>query len=67
MRQGFIKAKNYPPSTRVEVMAEGAESAMFKHLFQSWSDKGQTKGLGKTHSVGKIGEHYMMHTNTIFY
>uniref|UniRef100_A0A673IXT8 Advillin-like n=1 Tax=Sinocyclocheilus rhinocerous TaxID=307959 RepID=A0A673IXT8_9TELE len=48
---GFIKAKNYPSDTKVEVMSEGGESAMFKHLFKSWKEKGQTQGLGKTHSV----------------
>lgn len=36
-------------------MSEGAETAMFKHLFKSWRDKGQTQGLGTTHTVGKIG------------
>lgn len=54
--QGFIKAKNYPSNTKVEVMSEGGESAMFKHLFKSWKEKGQTQGLGRTHSVGKIGD-----------
>lgn len=53
--QGYIKAKNYPSSTTVEVMSEGGESAMFKYLFKSWSDKGQTQGLGTTYSMGKIG------------
>uniref|UniRef100_A0A672REM2 Villin like n=1 Tax=Sinocyclocheilus grahami TaxID=75366 RepID=A0A672REM2_SINGR len=53
---GFIKAKNYPSNTKVEVMSEGGESAMFKHLFKSWKEKGQIQGLGKTHSVGKIAK-----------
>lgn len=53
--QGYIKAKNYPASTGVEVMCEGGESAMFKHLFKEWRDKNQTQGLGATHGVGKIG------------
>uniref|UniRef100_A0AAQ5YIR8 Gelsolin-like domain-containing protein n=1 Tax=Amphiprion ocellaris TaxID=80972 RepID=A0AAQ5YIR8_AMPOC len=53
---GYIKAKNYPPSTSVEVMSEGGESAMFKHLFKSWREKGQTQGLGATYSVGKIAK-----------
>ncbi|XP_073686433.1 advillin [Garra rufa] len=53
---GFIKAKNYPSNTKVEVMSEGGESAMFKHLFKSWKEKGQTQGMGKTHSVGKIAK-----------
>ncbi|XP_039522879.1 advillin isoform X1 [Pimephales promelas] len=53
---GFIKAKNYPSNTKVEVMSEGGESAMFKHLFKSWKEKGQTQGLGKIHTVGKIAK-----------
>ncbi|MBN3299062.1 VILI protein, partial [Amia calva] len=53
---GFIKAKNYPSTTNVEVMAEDAESATFKQLFKSWTDKGQTQGMGKTYSVGKIAK-----------
>uniref|UniRef100_A0A3Q1HWR2 Villin-like n=1 Tax=Acanthochromis polyacanthus TaxID=80966 RepID=A0A3Q1HWR2_9TELE len=53
---GYIKAKNYPPNTSVEVMSEGGESAMFKHLFKSWREKGQTQGLGTTYSVGKIAK-----------
>ncbi|XP_074478507.1 villin-1 isoform X3 [Sebastes fasciatus] len=53
---GYIKAKNYPSSTSVKVMTEGGESAMFKHLFKSWSDKGQTQGLGTTYSMGKIAK-----------
>lgn len=60
--QGYIKAKNYPSSTSVEVMAEGGESAMFKQLFQSWRDKGQTQGLGTTHAVGRIGTTAYMKT-----
>ncbi|KAM3593129.1 uncharacterized protein V6R79_006649 [Siganus canaliculatus] len=53
---GFIKAKNYPPSTTVEVMTEGGESAMFKQSFKSWRDKGQTQGFGSTYSVGKTAK-----------
>uniref|UniRef100_A0A671X0N4 Villin like n=1 Tax=Sparus aurata TaxID=8175 RepID=A0A671X0N4_SPAAU len=53
---GYIKAKNYPSSTSVKVMSEGGESAMFKHLFKSWRDKGQTQGLGTTYNVGKIAK-----------
>uniref|UniRef100_A0AAX7VK62 HP domain-containing protein n=1 Tax=Astatotilapia calliptera TaxID=8154 RepID=A0AAX7VK62_ASTCA len=52
----YIKAKKYPASTTVEVMAEGAESAIFKHLFKSWTDRDQTQGLGTTHNVGKIAK-----------
>eukprot|EP00062_Callorhinchus_milii_P027581 gi/632991057/ref/XP_007884452.1/ PREDICTED: villin-1-like [Callorhinchus milii] len=52
---GFIRAKGYPLSTNVETQNEGAESAIFKQLFQKWMVKYQTVGLGKTHTVGKIG------------
>nr|XP_040023598.1 villin-1 isoform X2 [Gasterosteus aculeatus aculeatus] len=53
---GYMKAKKYPQSTSVDVMSEGGESAMFKHLFKSWRDKGQTQGLGATYNVGKIAK-----------
>ncbi|KAG7272468.1 hypothetical protein CRUP_009020, partial [Coryphaenoides rupestris] len=60
---GFIKAKNYPASTNVEVMSEGGESAIFKHLFKSWNEKNQTQGLGSTYSTGKIAK-VEQHSNT---
>ncbi|XP_054640381.1 advillin [Dunckerocampus dactyliophorus] len=50
----FIKVKNYPITTNVEVMNDGAESALFKQLFQTWSVKDQTQGLGKVHTKGKV-------------
>lgn len=40
--QGFIQAKGYPSHTNVEVVDDGAESAAFKQLFQSWS--GEQRG-----------------------
>ncbi|XP_073401495.1 villin-1 [Dendrobates tinctorius] len=52
----FIKAKNYSPSTNVEVQNDGSESAVFKQLFQKWSTKEQTVGLGKTSTVGKVAK-----------
>uniref|UniRef100_A0A8D0G2V4 Villin like n=1 Tax=Sphenodon punctatus TaxID=8508 RepID=A0A8D0G2V4_SPHPU len=51
---GFIQAKGYPATTNVEVINDGAESAMFKQLFRSWSEKEETQGLGKTYNIGKI-------------
>uniref|UniRef100_A0A8K9XA66 HP domain-containing protein n=1 Tax=Oncorhynchus mykiss TaxID=8022 RepID=A0A8K9XA66_ONCMY len=50
----FIKLKNYSTTTNVETVNDGAESALFKQLFQSWSVKDQTVGLGKTHNVGRV-------------
>ncbi|KAM7328302.1 hypothetical protein ACRRTK_012394 [Alexandromys fortis] len=52
----FIKMKGYPSSTNVETVNDGAESAMFKQLFQKWSVKDQTTGLGKIFSFGKIAK-----------
>lgn len=54
--QGFIKAKNYPDSTNVETENDGSESTVFRQLFQKWTLPSQTSGLGKTHTVGKVGE-----------
>uniref|UniRef100_A0A671YEW6 Advillin n=1 Tax=Sparus aurata TaxID=8175 RepID=A0A671YEW6_SPAAU len=34
----FIKAKKYPITTNVETVNDGAESALFKQLFQRWTD-----------------------------
>ncbi|XP_040208728.1 villin-like protein [Rana temporaria] len=53
---GFIQAKGYPATTNVEVVNDGAESAMFKQLFQNWRDFGEIQGLGKAYSLGKIAK-----------
>uniref|UniRef100_A0A4W4FYP4 Gelsolin-like domain-containing protein n=1 Tax=Electrophorus electricus TaxID=8005 RepID=A0A4W4FYP4_ELEEL len=49
----FIKLKGYAHTTNVQAMNDGGESALFKQLFQSWTVKDQTVGLGRTHTVGK--------------
>uniref|UniRef100_A0A8B9MJT5 Villin-1 n=1 Tax=Accipiter nisus TaxID=211598 RepID=A0A8B9MJT5_9AVES len=54
--QGFIKAKNYPASTSVEVENDGSESTIFRQLFQKWTVPNQTSGLGKTHTMGKVAK-----------
>uniref|UniRef100_A0A8D0L013 Villin like n=1 Tax=Strix occidentalis caurina TaxID=311401 RepID=A0A8D0L013_STROC len=53
---GFIQAKGYPSSTNIEVINDGAESAMFKQLFQRWTEKNETQGLGKVYTTGKIAK-----------
>uniref|UniRef100_A0A3B3CSJ0 Advillin n=1 Tax=Oryzias melastigma TaxID=30732 RepID=A0A3B3CSJ0_ORYME len=50
----FIKTKNYPFTTNVETVNDGAESAVFKQLFQRWTVKDQTQGLGKVNTRGKV-------------
>ncbi|KAM6473002.1 advillin [Liasis olivaceus] len=52
----FIKKKGYSSSTSVETVHDGAESAMFKQLFQNWAVQEQTVGLGKAHHVGRIAK-----------
>lgn len=56
LHQAYKKAKGYPPSTYVEMVNDGSESAVFKQLFQKWTVKGQTTGMGSTNTVGKIGQ-----------
>lgn len=53
--QEYINVKRYPVTTNVETVNDGAESALFKQLFQTWSVKDQTQGLGKVHTRGKVG------------
>ncbi|XP_067385934.1 advillin [Emydura macquarii macquarii] len=52
----FINMKGYPCSTNVETVNDGAESAMFKQLFQHWTIRDQTVGLGKAYSVSKTAK-----------
>uniref|UniRef100_A0A3B4Z9B7 Advillin-like n=1 Tax=Stegastes partitus TaxID=144197 RepID=A0A3B4Z9B7_9TELE len=52
----YIKAKKYPLTTNVETVNDGAESALFKQLFQSWTVKDQTQGMGKANTRGKIAD-----------
>ncbi|KAG9271627.1 villin-1 [Astyanax mexicanus] len=54
--EAYKKAKGYPPSTYVETVNDGSESSVFKQLFQKWTVKGQTVGMGTTHSPGKIAK-----------
>ncbi|XP_066542455.1 villin-1 [Hoplias malabaricus] len=56
MAEAYKKAKGYPSSTYVETVNDGSESSVFKQLFQKWTVKSQTVGLGTTHSPGKIAK-----------
>ncbi|KAG8129531.1 hypothetical protein E2320_016234, partial [Naja naja] len=48
--------KGYSSSTNVETVHDGAESAMFKQLFQNWTVQEQTVGLGIAHNVERIAK-----------
>ncbi|KAJ8358523.1 hypothetical protein SKAU_G00150480 [Synaphobranchus kaupii] len=52
----FMRMKNYPTTTNLEMVNDGGESALFKQLFQCWRVKDQTVGLGRTHAVGKVAK-----------
>ncbi|XP_038646094.1 villin-1 [Scyliorhinus canicula] len=53
---GFMEAKGYSDTVNIESENEGAESALFKQLFQKWTVKHQTVGMGATHNIGKIAK-----------
>ncbi|XP_067086419.1 scinderin like a [Osmerus mordax] len=50
----FIKEKNYPRLTQIQVMPAGAETTLFKQFFSNWRDKDQTTGPGRAYTVGRI-------------
>ncbi|XP_051996468.1 gelsolin-like [Xyrauchen texanus] len=50
----FIKDKNYPQNTQIQVMPAGGETTLFKQFFSNWKDKEQTTGPGKAYSIGRI-------------
>ncbi|XP_077185065.1 advillin [Paroedura picta] len=52
----FMKMQGYPYTTNIETVHDGAESAMFKQLFQKWTVQDQTVGLGKTYAIGQIAK-----------
>uniref|UniRef100_A0A8C8SIQ7 Advillin n=1 Tax=Pelusios castaneus TaxID=367368 RepID=A0A8C8SIQ7_9SAUR len=52
----FINVKGYACSTNVETVNDGAESAMFKQLFQKWVVRDQTVGLGRAYRMGKTAK-----------
>ncbi|XP_019936216.1 scinderin like a [Paralichthys olivaceus] len=52
----FIKDKNYPPNTKVQVMPSGAEAALFKQFFFNWLDKYETTGPSNAYIIGKIAK-----------
>ncbi|XP_061082475.1 villin-1 isoform X1 [Conger conger] len=52
----YKKAKGYPPYTYVEVENDGAESAVFRQLFQRWTMNEHSLGPAMSHSPGKIAK-----------
>uniref|UniRef100_A0A665WM95 Macrophage-capping protein n=1 Tax=Echeneis naucrates TaxID=173247 RepID=A0A665WM95_ECHNA len=52
----FIKEKNYPQNTQVQVMPAGAETTLFKEFFFNWLDKDESTGLSKAYTIGRIAQ-----------
>uniref|UniRef100_A0A8C0YH93 Scinderin like a n=1 Tax=Cyprinus carpio carpio TaxID=630221 RepID=A0A8C0YH93_CYPCA len=52
----FIKDKNYPKNTQIQVMPAGGETTLFKQFFSNWKDKDQTTGPGQAYSIGRIAK-----------
>ncbi|XP_071782366.1 scinderin like a [Centroberyx gerrardi] len=52
--ENFIKEKNYPKSTQVQIFPAGGETILFKQFFSNWRDKDQTMGPGKAYTIGRI-------------
>ncbi|KAM3876568.1 scinderin like a [Diretmus argenteus] len=54
--ENFIKEKNYPKYTQIQVMAAAGETTLFKQFFSNWKDKDQTTGPGKAYTIGRIAK-----------
>ncbi|XP_078459347.1 scinderin-like [Lampetra planeri] len=50
----FIKKMSYSPSTKVSVLPEEGETALFKQFFLSWRSKDDVVTPGKTYNVGSV-------------
>lgn len=50
----YMTMREYPKTTKIEVMGDGSESTMFKQLFKTWKPKNQ--GTGKVYTVGKVAK-----------
>nr|XP_020465752.1 gelsolin-like [Monopterus albus]XP_020465753.1 gelsolin-like [Monopterus albus] len=52
----FIKDKNYPQNTQVQIMPAGGETTLFKQFFFNWLDKDETTGPRQPYTVGNIAK-----------
>ncbi|OCT75724.1 adseverin [Xenopus laevis] len=52
--EDFIKKMNYPATTQIIVLPEGAETPIFKQYFKDWKDKEQSEGFGKVFTTEQI-------------
>ncbi|XP_037626684.1 scinderin like a [Sebastes umbrosus] len=52
----FIKDKNYPRKTQVQVLPAGGETTLFKQFFFNWLDKEETICPSKPYTIGRIAK-----------
>ncbi|XP_023672410.2 gelsolin-like [Paramormyrops kingsleyae] len=52
----FIKEKNYPKTTQIQVMPAGGETTLFKQFFSDWKDKDETTGPTQAYTIGHIAK-----------
>ncbi|CAK8696042.1 unnamed protein product [Clavelina lepadiformis] len=52
----FIEQEGLPKHARITVMAQNAETSLFKILFRNWTDADSQKGLGEVWSISKIAK-----------
>ncbi|MBN3284555.1 GELS protein, partial [Polyodon spathula] len=54
--EAFVKEKNYPKTTQIQILPQGGETTLFKQFFSNWKDKDQTEGPSEAYVVGKIAK-----------
>ncbi|KAK1164161.1 gelsolin-like [Acipenser oxyrinchus oxyrinchus] len=54
--EAFIKEKNYPKTTQIQIFPQDGETTLFKQFFSNWKDKDQTEGPSEAYVVGKIAK-----------
>ncbi|XP_051866790.1 scinderin like b [Pristis pectinata] len=52
----FINTKNYSKNTKVEILAENGETALFTQFFLDWKVVDQAEGLGKVYTIGTVAK-----------
>uniref|UniRef100_A0A8C5FUS1 Scinderin like a n=1 Tax=Gadus morhua TaxID=8049 RepID=A0A8C5FUS1_GADMO len=52
--QQYIKQKNYPMHTQIQILPGGGESTLFKQFFCDWKAKYDTTGPGEAYTIGSI-------------
>uniref|UniRef100_A0A8C4TD54 Scinderin like b n=1 Tax=Erpetoichthys calabaricus TaxID=27687 RepID=A0A8C4TD54_ERPCA len=52
----FLKSKNYPRSTQIQLLPESGETTLFKQFFSNWKDRFETEGPSEAYTMNKIAK-----------